>query len=289
VRKLRGSSVIGGYHDFEITGSGVQVYPRLVAAPHRSQHARGEVKSDIPELDALLGGGLDRGTSTVLMGPAGTGKSTLTGLFLCAAAARGDAATLFSFDESTTNLLVRMTGLGVPLAEHVESGRVRIVPVDPAELTPGELSHRAVREVERGSRIVAIDSLNGYLNAMPGERFLSAHLHELLAFLGEKGVATILTLAQQGFFGTIDSPVNITYVADTVVLIRYFEALGEVRQALSVVKKRTGRHERSIRELRFGAEGIRVGEPLTAFQGVLSGNPTFVSGDLLGGDRDRAG
>lgn len=273
VRKLRGSKSVGGYHDFVIGASGIEVYPRLVAAEYRGRHSSAAVSSGLPELDALLGGGLDSGTSTVLMGPAGTGKSTVASQFAASAAGRGERAALFCFDESPTNLLVRAGKLGIPLAGHVEAGRVHLLPIDPAEFTPGELSHRVRLQVAQGARVIVVDSINGYLNALPEERFLAAHLHELLAFLSEMGVATILTLAQHGFFGVADLPVNISYVADTVVLFRYFESAGEVRQAISVVKKRTGNHERAIRELRFGAGGLQVGQPLTSFRGILAGNP----------------
>jgi len=284
VRKLRASRSIGGYHDMAIGTQGVAVFPRLVAAAHRSLHAGGEVRSGIPELDMLLGGGLDRGTSTVLMGPTGTGKSTIAAQFATQAASRGEKAAIFLFDESPTNLLIRTTGLGIPLQTYVDSGLVDIAAIDPAELTPGELAHRVKTQVEDGKRLVVIDSLNGYLSAMPEERFLSAHLHELLAYLSEKGVASLVTLAQHGFFGETDSPINIRYLADTILLFRYFEVAGEVRQALSVAKKRTGQHERTIRELRLGPQGVRVGEPLLRFQGVLAGTPQFL--DSPRGDRE---
>ncbi len=272
VHKLRASKSIGGYHDFTIGDHGIEVYPRLVAASHRSTHSSAAVPSGVREIDALLGGGLDGGTSTVFMGPAGTGKSTVAAQFVATAASRGERAAIFCFDESPTNLLIRTSSLGIPLAEHVKAGKVHLLPVDPAEFTAGELSHRIQKKVDEGARVIVLDSINGYLNSLPEERFLSAHLHELLAFLSEKGVATILTLAQHGFFGAADSPVNISYIADTVLLFRYFEDAGVVKQAFSVVKKRTGNHERSIRELQFGPHGLHVGPPLTRFQGVLAGD-----------------
>jgi circadian clock protein KaiC len=284
VRKLRASRSVGGYHDFVIGDQGVEIYPRMVAAPHRSAHSSAAVPSGIGELDALLGGGLDNGTSTVLLGPAGTGKSTVAALFVAAAAARGERCAMLCFDESPTNLLIRTRSLGIPLAEHVEAGTIQVLPIDPAEFTPGELAHRIRRQVEAGARVVVLDSINGYLNALPEERFLTAHLHELLAYLSEKGVATILTLAQQGFFGASDSPVNISYIADTVVLFRYFETAGEVRQALSVIKKRTGNHERTIRQLHFGRDGVQVGPPLSQFRAILTGNPFEVVDGNRGGD-----
>lgn len=284
VRKLRASASIGGYHDMAIAMGGVQVFPRLVASSHRSEHSSAEVQSGISELDSLLGGGIDRGTSTVLMGPAGTGKSTLAAHFAIQAASRGEKAVILCFDESPTNLLTRTRSLGMPLDDYVSEGTIQLLAVDPAEFSPGELAFRLRSLVEDGHRIVVIDSLNGYLSAMPEERFLTAHLHELLSFFSEKGVATILTLAQHGFFESTESPVNISYMADTVVLFRYFEAAGEVKQALSVMKKRTGQHERSIRELRLGPNGVWVGKPLKDFRGVLSGIPQLVEYGPLRGE-----
>lgn len=275
VRKMRASRSIAGYHDMAISEGGVEVFPRLIAATHRALHSTAEVRSGLAELDTLLGGGIDRGTSTVLLGPAGTGKSTIASLFVATAALRGEKSVFLCFDESPTNLLIRTTGLGIPLQQHVEAGLVKLHPVDPGEFSPGELAHRMREQVEEGCRIVVIDSLNGYISAMPEERFLTAHLHELLAFLSEKGVATLVTLAQHGFFHVSDSPINISYVADTVMLFRYFEAAGEVRQALSVVKKRTGNHERTIRELQLQPGGVRLGAPLREVGGVLTGNPQF--------------
>lgn len=286
IRKLRASASVGGYHDMVITERGVEVFPRLVASNHRAQHSSAAVQSGIAELDDLLGGGIDRGTSTVLMGSAGTGKSTIAGQFVANAAAQGERAVILCFDESPTNLLIRMKGLAIPLQTYVESGVVRLVAVDPAELSPGHLAHNLIAYVEQGCRIVVIDSLNGYLSAMPAERFMTAHLHELLSFLSQKGVATLATLAQHGLFGTTGTPIDVSYVADTVLLFRYFEAAGEVRQALSVIKKRTGRHERTIRELQFGPQGVRISEPLDGFQGVLTGHPQFLRGGLLRGERE---
>jgi circadian clock protein KaiC len=283
VRKLRASKSIGGFHDFVIRDRGIEVYPRLVAAPYRTVHSSAAVPSGLPELDALLGGGLDGGTCTVLMGPAGTGKSTIASQFVAAVAARGGGGAMLCFDESPTNLLVRSTSLGMPLAEYVEKGTVHLLPIDPAEFTAGELAHHIRTQVDAGARVVVLDSVNGYLNALLEERYLTAHLHELLAFLSERGVTTILTLVQHGFFGMTDSPINISYLADTVVLFRYFETAGQVRQAISVVKKRTGRHERSIHELWFEPGGVRVGPALTKFRNVLTGG--LLSGqDAAGGD-----
>lgn len=284
IRKLRASTSVGGYHDMVITHGGVHVFPRLVAASHRAQHSSAEVQSGLAPLDALLGGGIDRGTSTVFSGPAGTGKSTVAAQFVAQAAARRERSVVLCFDESPTNLLIRTRGLKIPLQEAVDDGLVELIAVDPAELTPGELAHELRTRVDRGYRLVVIDSLNGYLGAMPEERFLTAHLHELLSFLSEKGVATILTLAQHGFFSS-DSPIDVSYVADTVVLFRYFELAGEVKQALSVIKKRTGRHERTIRELRLGADGIWIGDALDGFQGVLTGDLRSLPAGTTRGDR----
>lgn len=286
VRKLRASRSIGGYHDFVIGDGGVRVFPRLVASDHRAKHASSEVLSGVKALDALLGGGLDRGTSTVLLGPAGTGKSTIAAQFVTQAASRGEKGVLFSFDENPTNLLIRMKKLGIPLEKYLDAGTVESVVVDPAELSPGELAFRVRGHVDAGARLVVIDSMNGYISAMPEERFLAAHLHELLAYLAENGVTTILTLAQHGFFGGEESPINISYIADTVLLFRYFEAAGEVKQAISVVKKRTGAHERTIRELKFGPQGVHLGEPLRNYQGVLSGVPLLLDPGLLRGERE---
>lgn len=288
VRKLRAGASVGGYHDMTIGGGGVEVFPRLVAATHRARHSSAEVKTGVAELDAILGGGIDRGTSTLLIGPAGTGKSTLAAQIATTAASRGDRGIILCFDENPTNLLIRAGALEMPLQKYVDAGTIELVAVDPAELTPGQLAHRLRAHGEQGYRVVVIDSLNGYLSAMPEERFLAAHLHELLTYLSEKGVLTVLTLAQHGFFGGAEAPVDISYVADTVLLFRYFEAAGEVKQALSVVKKRTGPHERTIRELKFGRGGVEIGEPLRGFQGVLFGNPELVQGDLLRGERERS-
>lgn len=281
VRKLRASSSIGGYHDMVLDSEGVRVFPRLVAASYRAHHSTEQLTSGIGELDALVGGGIDRGTSTLLMGPAGTGKSTIAAQYVTSAAQRGERSIILCFDESPTNLLIRTNGLGIPLQKYVDSGVVQLVAVDPAEFSPGELAHKMRAHVEAGGRIVVVDSLNGYLSAMPEEQLLTAHLRELLSFLAERGVATLITLAQHGFFDLSDGPVNVSYLADTVLLFRYFEAAGEVKQAISVVKKRTGHHERAIRELRFDAEGLTIGPPLDGFQGVLTGNPIFLRGPLL--------
>jgi circadian clock protein KaiC len=274
VLKHRGRRFRGGYHDYLIGQGGLQVFPRLVAAEHRTNLDEQKFSSGIDAMDDLLGGGLERGTSTLIVGGAGTGKSSLAAQFVAAAASRGQNAAMFIFDESKNTLLSRMSGLGVDLRQHVDNGTVAIRQVDPAELTPGEFSWTIRREVEENhARIVVIDSLNGYLNAMPGERYLTIHLHELLMFLGEKGVATLLIGAHQGMIGPMVTPVDASYLADAVILLRYFEARGRVRQAISVMKKRGGQHERTIRDFALEPGGIQVGPPLEGFRGILTGVP----------------
>ena len=276
VGKLRGRAFREGYHDFVIRRGGVVVFPRLVAAEHRGAHVRDTLRSGLDSLDSLLGGGLARGTSTLVMGAAGTGKSSLATLFARAAAERGERPTMFAFDESIATLLERSAGLGMKLDGLLEEGRMTVRQVDPAELSPGEFAHSVREAAEAGSRLIVIDSLNGYLNAMPSEQFLTLHLHELLAYLGQRGVTTLILMTQHGIVARDSTaPVDASYLADTVMLLRYFEAAGEIRQAISVIKKRTGRHERTIRELRFD-HGISVGEPLRNFQGVLTGTPQLI-------------
>jgi len=277
VVKYRGVGFRGGYHDFVIRRGGLEVFPRLVASEHRLEMDMRKLASGIPELDTLLGGGIEHGTSTLLVGPAGSGKSSLATQFVVSAAERGLNAALFIFDESVNILLSRSAGLSIDLAKHVEAGRVTIQQVDPAELSPGEFAHAMRSAVDRQHvSVIVIDSLNGYLNAMPEERFLAIQLHEILSYLGQASVATLLIGAHQGLIGTqMTTPVDASYLADAVILLRYFEAMGEVRQAISVVKKRGSKHERSIREFRMDAGGLRVGEPLRNFRGVLSGIPVF--------------
>jgi len=285
VLKHRGRRFRGGYHDYVISTGGLNVFPRLVAAEHR--HGWGEEKfsSGIQGLDTLVGGGLEAGTSTLIVGAAGTGKSSLAAQYVASAAARGQRSLMCIFDESRNVLLTRMRGMGVPLDEHVDSGMVEIRQVDPAELTPGEFADTIRRAVDNGARIVVIDSLNGYLNAMPGERFLTIHLHELLMFLGERGVATVLVGAHQGMIGAaMMTPIDASYLADAVILLRYFEDKGEVRQAISVIKKRGSQHERTIREFALEPTGIQVGPSLRGFRGVLTGVPVERATDIAGDD-----
>jgi circadian clock protein KaiC len=276
VTKMRGAEFREGYHDFSIRRGGLTVYPRLVAAEH-DKAARGRaVTSGVPELDTLLGGGLVSGTSTLLMGPAGAGKSTLITQYALAEARRGGRVACYIYEETRATFLTRSQGMGMDLDPYLENGTIHLQQVDPAEMTSGEFSHRVRQEVETGTRVVVIDSLNGYLNAMPSERHLLVHMHELLTYLGQQGVLTLLTVAQHGLVGgTLQVPVEVSYLADTVIMLRFFEAMGAVCQAISVVKKRHGPHERTIRELAFTENGIRIGEPLREFHGVLTGVPVY--------------
>jgi circadian clock protein KaiC len=284
VVKCRGQSFRSGYHDFTITPGGVRVFPRLNAAEHRQGFAGELVRSDLPALDALLGGGLAAGSSTLVVGPAGTGKSLLVLQFIAAAVGRGERAALFVFDEELGLLFTRSKALGIDLQAMCDAKQLFVEQMDAAELSPGEFSHRVRAAADRERiRTVAIDSLNGYQAAMPEEEFLTLHLHELLQYLNRRGAATFLTMAQHGMVGQMSQPVDLTYIADTVIMLRYFEALGRVRRAMSVIKKRAGAHEDTIREFRINSRGITLGEPLREFQGVLRGVPTYVgqSGPLM--------
>ena len=277
--KMRAVRFKDGLHDFVIRTGGLEVFPRLTpsesAAADKTE--KGTIFSGVQQLDSILGTGLDRGSSTLILGPAGCGKTTLSSQFLITALDRGEAASCFLFEESSQTFLQRAEGLGMHFAPHLASGLLELIPVDPAEISPGELAHRVSRDVQdRNARVVVIDSLNGYINAMPSERYLLIQMHELLAYLAQKGVVTLLIMAQHGMLGTaMQTPIDVSFLADTVILLRYFEALGEVRQALSVVKKRRSGHERTIREMRLGPGGIMVGEPLREFEGVLTGVPRY--------------
>jgi circadian clock protein KaiC len=275
VVKFRGRAYRGGYHDYKISRGGLQVFPRLVAAEHTPSRTMERLPSDIPALDALLGGGIERGTSTLFVGAPGTGKSTLAVQFALAAARRGERAALFVFDESANTLLTRCCGMGMDLTAYVESGHLIVRQIDPAELSPGELVHEVRHAVTQAQvKVIVIDSLNGYLNAMPDERFLIVQLHELLSFLGNAGVATLMVGAHSGLIGAaMQAPVDASYLADAVVLLRYYEAEGEVRQAISVLKKRGGAHERSIRGFEMSSTGLAIGPPLRKFRGILTGVP----------------
>jgi circadian clock protein KaiC len=277
VFKMRGTNFRGGFHDLTIRKGGVTVYPRLVASEHhRPFDDKAVASTDVAEFDALLGGGLDRGTSTLLMGPAGSGKSSLLFQVIHAALIRGEKAVVFSFDETRRILLKRTAGMGIDIESHLAKGRLRLDQVDPAELSPGELVGRVRAAVEdEDVAIVALDSLSGFLNAMPEEHFMLLQMHELLTYLNQQGIITFLLLAQHGLVGQMQSAVDLTYLSDTVILLRYFEAQGRIRHAISVVKKRTGKHERSIREYYIDAGGVRIGPPLDDFHGVLTGVPTY--------------
>jgi circadian clock protein KaiC len=286
VTKLRGSAFREGFHDYLIRRGGVVIFPRLFASEYTDDETDKSVaQSGIPELDALAGGGLSRGTSTLLIGPAGCGKTTLALRWLTTAAERGEKVVAFIFEETVSTLVGRAIGLGMNLNSHIASGQMRVEHMDPAEVSPGEFVDMVRRSVEEdGARAVLIDSLNGFLQAMPGEQFLALHLHELLTYLNNRGVLTLLVLAQMGLVGSaMQTPIDVSYLADNVLVLRYFEARGEVRQAISMMKKRSGGHERSIRELRLGPDTIRVGAPLSNFQGILSGSPTSLA-PILGRD-----
>ena len=289
VLKMRGRAYRPGYHDFVIVTGGLRVFPRLVAAEHGSAYAPSLLSSGLPELDALTGGGIDRGTSVLVVGPTGAGKSTFATQYAMQLARHDGRVAMFLFDESDRTLRERAQGLGMPIDDLVSQGRIALRQIDPGELSVGELVQLVRDEVEqRNARMIVIDSLNGYLNAIPDERFLTLQLHELLSYLGQRGVTSILVMAQSGMVGHMVAPVDASYLADSVILLRYFEALGAVRQAISVLKRRGGRHERTIREFSFGPEGIRIGKPLTDFQGVLTGVPKYTGGEsplLEGADR----
>jgi circadian clock protein KaiC len=279
IRKLRGSSYREGFHDYTIETGGISIYPRLIAAEHKPGFERKPMSSGMTELDQLFGGGIDTGTSTLFLGPAGCGKSTLALRYAVSAAERGEKAVVFTFDEAYATLLERAKGLHIDTTAALASGKLSILQIDPAELSPGEFVSRVRRLVEdEGLQLLVIDSMNGFLNAMPHEQFLALQLHELLSYLGQQGVVTIMTLAQHGFMGNMPSPIDVSYLADGVLLFRYFEFMGEIRQALSVIKKRSGPHERTIRELKFERGTIAVGQPLRDFYGVLTGVPSYTGG-----------
>jgi len=281
VIKMRGMKFRGGYHDFTIEAGGLHIYPRLVAAEHHREFPGDLTSSGNAGLDQLLGGGLERGTSALLIGAAGVGKSSMALLYAIAAAERGEHAMFFAFDEGGGTVRARAQSLGLPLDRYIESGLIRFQQIDPAEQSPGEFAANVRKSVEAdNARIVIIDSLNGYLNAMPDERFLILQMHELLTYLGQQGVVTILILAQHGLVGPMDTPLDISYLSDAVLMLRYFEFAGTVRRALSVVKKRSGRHEQTIREFRLGSPGIKLGPPLKDFSGIFSGNPQYVGSSI---------
>jgi circadian clock protein KaiC len=286
VAKMRGSDFVEGYHDYDIHRGGIVVFPRIHSISRRADAEPGVISSGVAEIDSLLGGGLDRGSSTLLVGPAGSGKTTLAMKFAAAAMRRAEPVAVYTFDESIKTLLVRCDGLDLPLRTLVDERRVTIEQVDPAEMSPGEFVHRVRQSVEAGAQMVVIDSLNGFLAAMPEEQFLTLQMHELLTYLNQRNVVTVLVLAQQGVFGSAPPGVEVSYLADTIVLLRFFEVDGTVRRAISVTKKRSTHHEQTIRELSIGPpHGIQAGEPLRGFRGVLTGVPEYVGqqGNLFAG------
>ena len=286
VLKYRGQRYRGGFHDFTIRTGGVNVFPRLVAAEHVTRFARTQFSTGIKEFDALMGGGIEAGSSTLILGPAGTGKSLIVMTFVMAAIARGEKAALFIFDEELGLLFDRMKVMGIDLQAERDKGNIVLQQIDAAELSPGEFAHRVRSTVDNQKiKTVVIDSLNGYQAAMPEENSLILHMHELLQFLNRQGAATFMTVAQHGLVGDMQTPVDVTYLADSVILLRYFEAMGRVRRAMSVIKKRTGFHESTIREFSISNAGLTMGEPLEAFHGVLRGVPDYTGdqGTLISG------
>ena len=285
VAKLRESVFRDGFHDFKIKTGGIELYPRLVAAEYQrdSGFVQETVSTGIAALDRLLGGGCDRGTSTLVLGPAGSGKSTLTAQLAKATVERGEKAAFFIFDEVPNTLIVRGEGMNMGVREHIDAGRLLVRQIDPAELSPGQFADLVRRAVEEdGVSFVAIDSINGYQSAMPEEHYLSAHLHELLAYLNQRRIVSALVMTQSGILATTsESPIDLSYLADTVVLLRYFEMRGEIRQAISCVKRRTGPHERTIREMRIDSTGLRIGEPLHEFQGVMTGHLVYAGRESM--------
>ena len=276
VVKMRGVRFHGGHHDFEIERGGLKVYPRLVASDHQASDSGPVVSTGSRQLDALLGGGLMPGTSTLLTGPAGVGKTTASVQCMVAALERGEKAAYFLFDERLPTLMTRSAALGMELQPYIDNSQLQLKAIDPAEMSPGEFAGSIRMAVEdHGATLVVVDSLNAYLQSMPNEQFLILQMHELLTYLGQKGVVSLLILGLHGITGDIRSDVDLSYLSDTVVQLRYFEAHGEVRQAISVIKTRTARHERTIREFQIGSNGLQFGEPLRQFQGVLTGVPTF--------------
>lgn len=279
--KLRGADYMEGFHDYVIRRGGIAVFPRLVSA-HRDRALQKElVSSNMKGLDELLGGGLDRGSATLVLGPSGCGKTTVSLQYAVAAIGRAEPVAVYTFDEGVSSLLTRGDALGMDLTGHLRRKKITVQQVNPAELSPGDFAHQVRQSVERDkAQIVIIDSLNGYMTAMPQEQYLSLQMHELLNYLNEQGVVTILILAQQGLLGSMQTSIDLSYLADNILLLRFFEAAGRVRRAISVVKKRNSNHEQTIREFTIGLpEGVSIGRPLSEFQGVLSGLPQFI-GDL---------
>ncbi|WP_339847294.1 ATPase domain-containing protein [uncultured Halopseudomonas sp.] len=282
IQKLRGVDFVAGFHDFTIKKGGLEIYPRLIAAKHHVKFSNESVHSGIKELDDLLVGGPLRGTTTLVTGPAGSGKTTLALVYLAAACRRGENCTIYEFDERVATLINRADSMGLQLSKYVENGQLVIQQIDPAEISPGEFTWRVRTEVEeRNSRMIVVDSLNGYMAAMPQEQQLILQMHEMLSYLSQLGVVTFLINPQHGLLGSMSTSLNISYIADSVILIRYFEAQGRLRKAISILKHRTGAHEDAIRELRIDSKGVRVGDPLVTFRGVLTGTPEYFGDENL--------
>ena len=289
VQKVRGATYRGGYHDYVIVTGGITIFPRLVAAEHHRNFPNENVGSGLPGLDNLLGGGLPRGTATLLSGPPGSGKSNIALTFAINAARNGDKVAIYTFDESLPVFFARAAGLNFGLDELAENGMIAVTQIDPAELSPGELTTRIRHAVEKdGVKVIYLDSLNGYLHSMGEERYVNLQLHELVTYLNQQGVVTMIVVAPAGMMGQMASPIDVTYLADSVVMFRFFEADGAVHKAISVVKKRTGTHEHTIRELFIDSAGIKVGPPLDAFRGVLTGVPVLNENKQLKRRRARA-
>lgn len=280
ITKMRGVKYREGYHDYTILTGGLRIFPRLVAAEHHLDFKREPVSSGVKEFDQLLGGGLDRGTTTLLIGAAGSGKSSVALQYAVQMATQNEKSAIFAFDETLGIMAGRAEALGLPLKDYVGKGLIQVRQIDPAEISPGEFAWDVRHAVERGAKLVVIDSLNGYLNAMPGEKYLNSQLHELTSYLNQQGVVTILILAQHGMVTALETPIDLSYLCDTVINLRYFEASGAVKQSVAVIKKRSGNHERTIREFKLDGEakGVRIGQPLTEFQGILTGVPRFEGG-----------
>jgi circadian clock protein KaiC len=283
ITKVRGVMFREGNHDYAIRTGGIVVFPRLVAADHHAAFPKILATSGNAQLDALLGGGLHYGTSNLIIGPAGSGKSTIASVFAAAALARGERVDYYLFDETVATLLGRATDMGLELTQHIRSGRMRMLQMDPAQISPGELAGRIGRSIEEdGTRVLVLDSLNGYVTAMPHEEFLHLHLHELLTYLNQQGAMTLMVLAQHGLVSPAGAPIDVSYLADSVIITRFFEAVGNIRKAISIIKKRSGPHEGAVRELTLSKGGITVGPPLEDFQGVLTGVPSYLGGNRGG-------
>jgi len=280
VPKMRGSTFREGNHDYVIKAGGLTVFPRLMAVDKRNGFKKETFRSGNEQLDKLAGGGLDAGTGTLFMGPAGSGKSTVASMFAARAAHAGQRVLYFAFDEVPGILINRAQEIGLDFEGAMASGLLEIRQVDPAEVAPGELADEIHQAIAKGTRMVILDSLNGYVNAMPQEEFLHLHLHELLTYLNQHGVVTIMIVAQHGLVGLMGAPVDVSYLADTVLLTRFFEARGAMKKALSIIKKRSGAHEDTIRELSMSAKGVIIGPPLVQFEGVMTGVPRFLGGSM---------